>query len=87
MDLVFDLLRILVFFSWVLITDDVSLVCLSLLYSCNVHALKVASLLKGKSITICVREIKLLLLIKCSLLLLSILNIVEHLEFWIFKLG
>ena len=87
MDLVFDLLRILIFFSWVLITDDVSLVRLSLLYSCNVHALQVASLLKGKSVTLCVWEILLLLLIKCSLLLLSVLHIVEPLELWIFELG
>ena len=87
MDLVFDLLRILIFFSWVLITDDVSLVRLSLLYSCYVHALQVASLLKGKPVTLCVWEILLLLLIKCSLLLLSVLHIVVPLELWIFELS
>ena len=54
MDLVCDVLRILVFFSRNLITDGVSLVRLRLLDGGNVHALQVASLLKGKPVTLCV---------------------------------
>ena len=88
MNLLFDLLRILVLFSWVLITDNVSFVRLCLLHSRNVHALQVPSLLKGKPVTICVWEILLLLLlmILCNLLL-SVLHVLEHLKLWIFQLS